>query len=175
MVLTVAGYLQSLPTIRSAIVCSAILDSDLPTSTCDSVEAVVRRMRILIADDNPAILEISSRLLSHKFDVVGAVESGEAVMRDFAQAEPDVLVLDISMGELSGFEVARRLFELGRHAKVVFLTIHQEQELLGAAFGVGGSAYVLKSRLTMDLPLALEAVLNGGIFISPNLLNARGP
>lgn len=131
----------------------------------------MRRARILLADDNPDILDHATRLLREEFVVVGAVADGESVLRDYEEIKPDVVVLDISMGELSGIEVARRLLDLGHQAKIVFLTVHDDPEYVCAALGAGGSAYVLKSRLS-DLTTAVHAVIAGRIFISPSLMQS---
>lgn len=129
------------------------------------------RARVLLADDNPAILHHAARVLSEEFVVVGAVQDGESVLREYEEIKPDVVVLDISIGELSGIEVARRLLDMGHQAKIVFLTVHEEQEYVCAAMGAGGAGYVLKSRLS-DLTAAVHAVIAGRIFISPNLLQS---
>lgn len=128
------------------------------------------RTRVLLADDNLEILHHVTLLLQEEFDVVGAVPDGRSVLREFDKTKPDVVVLDISMGELSGIDVASRLRDMGRQAKVVFLTIHEEQEYVSAAFDAGGSGYVMKLHLA-DLPAAVRTVMRGRTFISPDLLH----
>jgi DNA-binding NarL/FixJ family response regulator len=88
----------------------------------------------------------------------------------YFRLRPDVIVLDISIGKLSGIEVARHLRDSGCHSKIVFLTVHEDSDFLSAAMGVGGSAYVVKSRLNTDLISAIAAVLCGKVFVSPCLL-----
>ena len=129
----------------------------------------MRRIRVVLADDNSAILEHAARLLASDFDVVGTFEDGESILTSFEETRPDVVVLDISMPNMNGIEVARRLFELGHQPKIVFLTVHEEKEFVCAAFGVGGAGYVVKSRLDSDLPHALNAVLAGRIYVSPSM------
>lgn len=143
----------------------------MPGGESASGREAMPRARVLLADDNPAILDHARRLLSEEFEVVGAVGDGESVLRDYEAIKPDVVVLDISMGEVSGIEVARRLLDMGHQAKIIFLTVHEEAEYVCAAMGAGGAGYVLKSRLT-DLRAAVHAVLAGRIFISPNLMQA---
>jgi len=130
----------------------------------------VRQMRIMVADDNPDILHHATHLLAQEFSEIEAVPDGESVLRNYEASKPDVVILDISMGKLSGIEVAHRLLEFGHQAKIVFLTVHEEQEFLCGAFGAGGVAYIVKSRLNSDLLNAIDAVLAGHIFVSPNLL-----
>ncbi len=132
----------------------------------------MRRTRVLLADDSPAILEHVTHLLEREFEIVGAVLDGETALRAYEQTKPDILVLDISMGDLSGLDVARRVFQMGHQARIVFLTVHEEAEFVCAAFGAGGSAYVVKSRLNSDLLDALHASLADRIFVSPYLQHA---
>lgn len=130
------------------------------------------RRTVLLADDNPAILEHVAHLLEPEFEIVGAVLDGESALRAYEQIKPDILVLDISMGDLSGLDVARRILQLGYQSRIVFLTVHEEAEFVCAALGAGGSAYVVKSRLTPDLLDALHASLADRIFVSPHLQHA---
>ncbi len=127
---------------------------------------------ILLADDNPAILEHVRGVLEKEkqYRVIAAVSDGAAVLRECARRRPDVVVLDISMGELSGMDVASRLRERGYACKIVFLTVHEDSDFLNAALGAGGSAYVVKSRLSMDLLPAIRAVLSDKLFVSSSLM-----
>lgn len=125
--------------------------------------------RILLADDNPGILEHAASLLGREHDVVGRLSDGESVLRDYDRLQPDVVVLDISMGSLNGIEVARRLRGQGRRAGIIFLTVHEDQDFVDAALGAGGAAYVVKSRMNTDLANAVRAVLNGELFVSAPL------
>ena len=65
--------------------------------------------RVLLADDHQAILDTESRILAPEFHIVGAVRDGAAVLAAAAELDPDVITLDITMPEISGLEVARRL------------------------------------------------------------------
>jgi len=133
----------------------------------------VRQLRIMLADDNPDILHHATHLLAKEFSEIEGVPDGETVLRNYEAWKPDIVILDISMGRVSGIEVAHRLLEFGHQAKIVFLTVHEEQEFLCGAFGAGAVAYVVKSRLNSDLLNAIEAVLAGHIFVSPNLLHSE--
>ena len=124
---------------------------------------------ILLADDNPGILEHVASLLAPDYEVVGRLPDGESVLREYDALQPDIVVLDISMGRLSGIDVARRLRDTGRPAKIIFLTVHEDQDFVSAAVGAGGSAYVVKSRMGADLMSAIRAVLGGELFVSAPL------
>ena len=72
------------------------------------------------------------------------VEKGEQLIRADARHQPDVIVLDISMSVLNGIEAALRLKESGSKAKIIFLTVHEDRDLIEAAFFARGLGYVLK-------------------------------
>jgi len=122
--------------------------------------------RVLLADDNPAIIGIVRELLTPAFDLVGAVMDGQSVLREAPVLNPDVIILDVSMGEPNGIEVARRLNQTSCHLKVVFLSVYEIPEFIRSAFAVGGAAYVFKSRMKTDLIPAINAVCSGGVFVS---------
>ena len=130
--------------------------------------AFVAIATVLLADDNPVILNHVRKLLGRnkQYEVVGAVSDGDAVLREYFLLWPEIIVLDISMGELSGIDVARTLVESGCTAKIVFLTVHEDSDFLNAAMDAGGSAYVVKSRVSTDLITAIEAALSGKHFVS---------
>jgi DNA-binding NarL/FixJ family response regulator len=124
------------------------------------------RPRVLIADDNPAMLDTVMRILEKEFQVVAAIQKPREIVNSASQFEPDVLVLDINMGEMNGFEVARLLKADWQNSKIIFLTVHQELDFIRAAFDVGASGYVFKSRLNADLLVAINTVLSGKTFVS---------
>jgi DNA-binding NarL/FixJ family response regulator len=127
--------------------------------------AVVERLRILLADDNPAILDLLKHLLQKDFQVISALDKSSEVIRDAPELNADVLVLDISMGDLNGFEITRQLRQKQCRSKIVFLTVHEELEFIRAAFDAGASGYVFKSRINTDLRAAIYAVHEGRVFI----------
>ena len=126
-------------------------------------------VRVLLADDNPSMLEAARRILEPEFQVVGTVHDGHAVLEAADALRPDILILDISMGMLNGLEAARLLTRTMSKAKIVFLTVHQDQEFVEEAFSVGALGYVVKPRLGTDLLLAVREALVGRAFVSPHL------
>lgn len=126
---------------------------------------MAERLRVLLADDNPAILDVVKRMLQKEFKVIGALADASSVVEQAPDLKPDVLILDISMGELNGFEITQRLRAKECFTKIIFLTVHEEFEFIRAAFDEGASGYVFKSRMNTDLRAALEAIKCGKIFI----------
>jgi DNA-binding NarL/FixJ family response regulator len=121
---------------------------------------------LLLADDNPAMLLTLVEMLQVGYRVVAALPNGVSVLDNITTLRPDIVILDISLGDLTGFEVARRLKRCGCHAKIIFLTVHEDADFVNAAFDIGASGYVFKSRVTEDLTKAIDIVCHGGQFAS---------
>jgi DNA-binding NarL/FixJ family response regulator len=137
---------------------------------------LVPRKTVLLADDNVAVLDHLRTMLEREADckVVAAISDGATVVREYLRLRPNVVSLDISMGAVSGIDIARQLRDSGCSAKIIFLSVHEDSDFVNAAMGAGASAYVVKSRLGMDMPSAINAVLSNKLFVSPSLLYARG-
>src|ERR1700692_3070802 len=101
---------------------------------------------LLLADDNPALLTTLVEMLHTEYRVIAALPSGNSVLDQIVVLGPDVVILDISLGDLTGFEVARRLKVSGCPAKIIFLTVHEDIDFVTAAFDIGVRGYVFKSR-----------------------------
>lgn len=128
-------------------------------------------VRVLLADDSPSMLQAARRILEPEFQVVGTVDDGQAVLEATKSLKPDVLILDISMGIMNGLEAARLLRRIGSTAKIVFLTVHNDQDFVEEAFSAGAVGYVIKPRLGTDLPVAVREALMGHTFVSPDLVS----
>lgn len=127
------------------------------------------RFRVLLADDHPAMRERVKAILEPEFEVVGAVETGQALVRAAGELNPDVLVVDISMPILNGIDAVREILKSGSAAKVVFLTVHEDADTVPVCLEAGALGYVVKSRLASDLIPAIQFALNNHRFVSPVL------
>jgi CheY-like chemotaxis protein len=121
---------------------------------------------VLLADDHPSFLKAALELLSRRFDVVATVTDGRSAVEAAMALRPDLAILDLSMPVLDGVHAALELQSLRSPAKVVFLTLHNEEDYIVSALASGAWAYVLKRRMASDLVPALERVLGGRMFIS---------
>jgi len=121
---------------------------------------------VLIVDDNSEILERTAAVLERDCVIVGAVQDGLSALEAERTLQPDVIVLDISMPGMTGFEVASRLRRAGSRAAVVFLTVHDEADFVTAARAAGGLGFVLKPRLADDLTVAVHEARQGRPFVS---------
>jgi DNA-binding NarL/FixJ family response regulator len=148
-----------------------VISSLTKSAQSDAVRAeYAPKPRVLLADDNPAMLDCVSKLLADDYEVVGAVRDGCAVLREIPRLRPDVLLLSSSLGDLSGMEVAQQLRDCDYGAHIILLTMEDDPDFAKSALGAGASAYVLKFRLSTDLAPAIRAVLLGKLFVSPTLL-----
>ncbi len=124
-----------------------------------------RRLRVLAADDHALTLANVSTLLAESFDLVAAVTDGLQAVDAASRLDPDVVVLDVTMPNLNGFQTARELTRTGSRAKIVMLTMHQSDDFVAAAVTSGAGAYVLKSRMASDLEAAIDHVIAGRLFV----------
>jgi DNA-binding NarL/FixJ family response regulator len=123
-------------------------------------------VRVLLVDDNQAMLARATAVLTPGCSVVGAVQDGRAALDAAGALRPDVIVLDISMPGMNGFELASRLRKSGSTAALVYLTVHDDEEFIVAAKAAGGIGYVVKRRLASDLMIAVREARARRTFVS---------
>jgi DNA-binding NarL/FixJ family response regulator len=129
-------------------------------------EGFMDKIRVLLADDHETVLAQVRGILGEDFNVVGAVNNGRDAIVAVQDLDPDVLVIDISMPVLNGLQVVSQLPFTHRRPRVVFLTVHGDQDFVAAALSAGASGYVTKSRVITDLIPAILEVLKGHTYIS---------
>jgi DNA-binding NarL/FixJ family response regulator len=131
--------------------------------------------RILLADDHPVVLEGLRRILNRPgMEIVGTVRDGRALIDAAGALRPDVIVLDVTMPEMNGFEAAKQLNQNEFSGKIVFLTMHSEPAYLREALAFGASGYVLKSAADEELVEAIDTALRGRVYVSGAMAeNAR--
>lgn len=133
-----------------------------------SAKAVaVDRVRVVIADDHDASLSVFTRMLQREFDVIGTAINGKDAVAAVGALKPDIVVLDIEMPVMDGLAAARTLIDSGCLTRIIFLTVHADPDYIQAAMKMGAAGYVLKSRATLELPLAVRMVMRGESFITP--------
>jgi DNA-binding NarL/FixJ family response regulator len=124
------------------------------------------RSRVLLADDLAQVLSAVTAVLKENFEVVATVSSGEAALDATLALAPDLVVLDISMPGMGGIDVARELKRRGNKAKVVFLTVHQDSDILATCLDAGGLGFVVKVLMQTDLIPAMNEALADRPFVS---------
>src|SRR3990172_10715681 len=128
-------------------------------------------IRVLIADDHTIVRSGVNLLLSSEPDiqVVGEATDGNSAVELAQQFRPDVVLMDIGMPELDGFEATRRIRERVPEAKVLVLTMHRSDEYLFQMLEAGALGYVLKGGETGGLINAVRTVARGEVFLYPSM------
>jgi len=116
---------------------------------------------VLLADDHPGILDAAVSILSPSFDVVAAVRDGAQAVDAALRLAPDIIVLDIAMPGLDGFETAASIRATLPSAPIVFLSNHTSNDFVVAAMSRGARGFVAKARMSADLLLAVPLALDG--------------
>jgi DNA-binding NarL/FixJ family response regulator len=127
--------------------------------------AASSRPRVLLADDHIDFLESVSRHLAAAFDIVATAANGRQALDLARRLRPDVVVLDVSMPDLNGFQTLEQLRQDGLEARIVFLTMHSDNDFVAAAINGGADGYVLKSRMHLDLISAIDHAVAGRLFL----------
>ena len=125
--------------------------------------------RVLMVDDHPVVLAGLKALVEADpdFQVVGNARDGRTALRLAKQLLPDVVVLDISMPEMNGIEVATTLLGERPECRVLVLTVHEDRAYLRQLVEAGVSGYLLKRSASEELIRALHAVVSGGMYLDP--------
>ena len=118
-------------------------------------------MRLLIVDDSSEI-RAALRKIAEQQDhvVVGEAENGKQALRLFPQAQPDIVLLDVSMPVMGGFATAREPRQMAPELPIVFISQHADDDYVSEAFRLGARGYLLKSAMYSELSQAIERVAN---------------
>jgi DNA-binding NarL/FixJ family response regulator len=127
----------------------------------------VDRKRILLADDQDAMLDKVNVLLKEEYEIVGRVADGVTLVAEATRLKPDLIISDISMPGMTGFEAAVELRKLSPAVPLIFLTVQSSPAYLKKARALGVSGYVLKVDTAEQLPRAIKEVLGGGSYFPP--------
>jgi len=126
-----------------------------------------QRARVLLADDHPAVVKDLCAVLQPEFDVIATVANGVALLAKVDGLSPDVIVTDITMPGLDGIAAASEILRKNPAARIVFVTVHDETELVKKSLAMGVLGYVLKLTAGEDLVPAIHAAMRGERYISP--------
>jgi len=130
---------------------------------------VTRRVRLLICDDHALFRAGIKAVLQEQPDVevVGEAGDGREALDQVERLQPDVVLMDIEMPSLNGFDATRRITQLHKAVKVLILTMYAEELLVARCLEAGASGYVLKDVPVSQLIYAIEAVARGERYLSP--------
>ena len=125
--------------------------------------------RVLLVDDHKVVAEGLVRLLSDRVEIVDTVNDGSLVVDAVTRHQPDVVILDISMPNVSGLEAIRQLKSHHLEPRIIVLTMHADAALAVEALRAGASAFVLKESSGEELLTALDRVINGQSYLAADL------
>lgn len=132
------------------------------------------KIRVLIADDHSIVRAGIRSLLEDQADieVIGEASSGWEAIEQATHLQPDVVLMDIAMGDLSGLEATQEIRERAPEVNVLALTMHDREEYFFAMLKAGALGYVLKESEPDELLAAIRAVHSGEAFLSPSVTKA---
>lgn len=127
--------------------------------------------RIILADDHSMMREGLRSLLENelKFHVVAQAGDGRTTVELARRLKPDVIIMDISMPDLNGIEATRQIIGDDPGVKIIGLSMHKDKRFIGEMLSAGASGYLLKQSATDELHQAIQTVLSGKKYISPDV------
>lgn len=128
-------------------------------------------LKVVLADDHEMIREGLKMLIQEQADmeVIGEAGSGRAAWQQIKKLPPDIVVTDVSMPDMNGAQLTKRLRQEYPHIKVIALTGFEDQNYLRQLLQAGVSGYVLKRVAAKQLIHAIRIVAGGGIYLEPSL------
>jgi DNA-binding NarL/FixJ family response regulator len=127
---------------------------------------IKRNVRIVVVDDFPAILQLVKDILNAHpgFEVVGEARDGHHAVALAEALKPDVIVLNVTMPTMSGFEAARRIRSRFPDCAIVILSSHKDDQFIAEARKAGARGYIEKSDADEQLVRAIESAVKGEEF-----------
>ena len=138
-------------------------------------------IRIVIAEDQRLVRELMATLLGRESDmaIVGEASTGPEALSAVHASHPDVLLLDIGLPELDGVEVARTLRKESAPSRIIALSVHTERRFVQEMLQIGVEGYIVKSAAVKELVQAIRTVMEGRVYLSPEIaheaLERMGP
>ena len=129
----------------------------------------MKKLSIFLSDDHTIVREGLKRVIETERDmqVVGDAGKGRETIRRVLELRPDIVVLDVSMPDMGGVEVALGLKEKWPEVKIVALTVHEDEEYSREILAAGAQGYVLKRSAASELISAIRKVAAGKIHVDP--------
>ena len=129
------------------------------------------KYNILLVDDYVPVRRMIKEIIeaNPEMQVIGELNDGREVLKFLQKSPPNMILMDISMPNLGGFEATRKVKEGHPEVKVLILTIHKYIEYAQQALSLGAEGYLLKEEVDDELLPAISCLRKGGTFISPGL------
>lgn len=126
---------------------------------------------ILIADDHSLMRDGLEAILSKEsgLNVVAHAGNGHEAVRLAEKHKPDIVIMDLNMPEMNGFEALREISSILPGAKLLALSMHSDKRFIARALKEGASGYLLKDCASGELVAALKTIIEGGTYLSPDI------
>ena len=130
-----------------------------------------KEISIVIADDHPIVRQGFRQIIERKNNLKILAESsdGQEALDNIVKFQPDVAVLDIDMPLLDGFDVAREVKDKDLPTEIVFLSIHDDEDIFNIAVDLGAKGFILKDSASSEITKCINAVAKGQHYVSPAL------
>ncbi len=134
-------------------------------------------IRIILVDDHPVVLAGVVALVQGASDisVVGTASRGEQALALLEQERPDIVIIDISLPDMSGLELAQKIATSHPQICIIALTVHESRSYVQSLLLSGIRGYVLKRSAADDLVRAIRAVAAGGVYLDPSVAELALP
>ena len=131
----------------------------------------VALVRILVVDDNESFRHFICSILGKRADlrIIGEASEGLEAVHKSEELQPDLILLDIGLPNLNGFEAARQICKLAPKSKIIFLSQESSSDIVRGALCLGAKGYIAKANASSDLFKAVDAVVQGKLFVSAGL------
>ncbi len=131
------------------------------------------QIRVALVDDHPVVLAGVGALLrtASEIALVGEAATGEAALRMIADTAPDIAVIDISLPDMNGIELAGRIAALNPMVRVLALSVHEDRAYVQQLLQVGAKGYLLKRSAAEELVRAVRAVAAGNMYLDPAIVS----
>ena len=132
----------------------------------------LKKITVLVCDDHELFREGVKTILNSQpnIEVIGEASDGKQAVETSLRLNPDVVLMDISMPVLKGFDAVRRIKKALPGIKTLILTVYDDEDLVARCLDAGASGYVLKDSPPLQLVYAIQAVNRGQQYMSPGVL-----
>lgn len=127
------------------------------------------RPTVMIADDHTLVAQGLASLIEDKYEVLATVANGRELLKAAETRAPHLALIDISMPDMAGLEAAEKLLLQAPNCKIIFVSMHSKPEFVREAFSAGAMGYVLKRSAASELVDAMQEVMKGNAYISPQI------
>ncbi|MBI3195835.1 MAG: response regulator transcription factor [Ignavibacteriae bacterium] len=134
-------------------------------------ESLNKSVNVFLADDHTLMRQGLASLIEKdvSMKVIGQAENGKEAVEKCLLLRPDIILMDISMPELNGIEATRQIIHAIPDAKVIALSMHIDKRYVTGMLSAGAKGYMLKHCAATELGTAIEAVLRGKVYLSPEI------